>query len=299
MKGNLRKKAAGAAAAMLLGLGAVAGIGVPGANAAPGPVFDAPGQIAAPARTQITMIHLPSGQVYGTGNQHEARPALSLIKLYIADYVFAHGTEGDKAAAFQMLRDSSDVTATHLYARYPGSINAVIQGYGLRNTSAADRWGYSRTSTADVAKFLAAKHRHDRHGRLLTALATAQPIAADGYLQNYGTALLPGVEGTKWGWATDRRSFHSSASYGSDFVVAAATNGSAQQLSDDVRAAFGGPALTPGGPADMIYGSAGAADASVAGWLDALAGTGSVVPQVPSIRVAVEPFAASVESVLP
>lgn len=210
----------------------------PAATAAP-----APGNLGdVPPRTSISFTHTPSGMTVGTANQHESRPGLSLVKLYIADYVYDHGTDADRTAAFRMLQTSDDAIALSLYTAYPQSIAVTAGKYGLADTHAASHWGNSTTSTYDATKFLDARKRnHGLQDPILVALATATPIAADGYAQNYGTALLPGVIGTKWGWSDDRASVHASASYGTDFSVAAQTYGPAAQLTADVLGAF-----TPG-----------------------------------------------------
>jgi len=70
-----------------------------------------------------------------------------------------------------------------------------------------------------------AKKRENPSDPVLVAMNTASPVAADGYRQDYGTATLPGVIGTKWGWSDDRQSIHASASIGPDFSVAANTYG--------------------------------------------------------------------------
>lgn len=227
----------------------VAAVGVlvvPGtALAAPQPALDPSGTVAAPPRTQITVEHTPTGFHAGTANEHESRPALSLVKMYIADYVFTHGDPADRDAATQMLRFSDDATASRLYAKYPQSITDTAAAYGLTDTRAAAHWGNSTTSTADSVRYLEAKKRQNMTDPVLTALATASPVAADGYHQDYGTAVLPGVTGTKWGWSDDRRSLHASASFGPDFSVAAATYGPAEQLTGDVLAAFPGQGAGP------------------------------------------------------
>lgn len=111
------------------------------ASAAPRPVQDPQGSIVSPARTQISFTHSPTGFIAGTRNQHEARPGLSIVKLYIADYVFKHGTPADKARASEMIRTSSDAIASQLYRKYPQSIAATARTYGLRNTHSNAHWG--------------------------------------------------------------------------------------------------------------------------------------------------------------
>ncbi|MDO5030232.1 MAG: hypothetical protein Q4E11_06555 [Corynebacterium sp.] len=245
--------------ALRLGLtGVIALTGLPlaagNAAAAPQPKLNGQGTIDAPARTQISFDYTPTGTHFGTANENEARPGLSIVKLYIADYVYKHGTEADKAKATQMIRYSDDNIASELYGRYPNSINATASEYGLSNTHGAAHWGNSTTSSADTVKFLEAKKRENPADPVLTAMTTASPVAADGYRQDYGTATLPGVIGTKWGWSDDRRSVHASASIGPDFSVAANTYGTREDHTSDVQNAFNGgipgsPALpTPGIP---------------------------------------------------
>jgi hypothetical protein len=217
----------------------------PAATAAPAPRQDDGGHIVAPARTQITVEHTGTGFRAGTANQHESRPALSIVKLYIADYVFAHGTPADQADATRMLQTSDDGIASRLYAKYPQSISTTANAYGLNDTHDPGYWGDSTTSTADSVTYLEAKKRQDPGSPVLAAMASASPVAADGMRQDYGTAVLPGVIGTKWGWSDDRTSFTASASYGADFSVAAQTNGPAAQLTGDVVDAFQPSAPSP------------------------------------------------------
>ncbi|MDN8624636.1 MULTISPECIES: hypothetical protein [Corynebacterium] len=209
-----------------------------GASAAPVPNVDQDGNIAAPARTQISFHNTLTGHHVGTLNEHESRPGLSLVKMYIADYVFEHGSPEDRAKATQMLRFSDDNIASELYAKYPNSINDRAGKYHLADTHGAPHWGDSTTSTADSVAYLEAKKRENPLDPVLTALATASPVAADGYKQDYGTATLPGVVGTKWGWSDDRSSVNASASFGPFFSVSASTYGPSQQLTDDVQGAF-------------------------------------------------------------
>lgn len=70
------------------------------------------------------------------------------MKLYIADYMFKHGSPENKAKATQMIRTSDDAIASELYGRYPDSINATARYYGLANTHGASHWGNSTTPLA-------------------------------------------------------------------------------------------------------------------------------------------------------
>lgn len=220
-----------------------------GALAAPQPRLNPQGSIEAPARTQISFKHTPTGFHVGTVNENEARPGLSIVKLYIADYVFKHGSPQDKAKATQMIRVSDDAIASELYGSYPDSINATAREYGLTNTQGAAHWGDSTTSSRDTANFLAAKKRENPVDPVLLAMKTSSPVAADGYAQDYGTGTLPGTTGTKWGWSDDRNSVHASASIGPDFTVAANTYGPKDAHTADVQGAFDAPAFgLPGLP---------------------------------------------------
>lgn len=212
-------------------------VGIPAAVAAPTPVLS-DGAITAPARTQISFDNTITGFHIGTSNENESRPALSLIKLYIAEYVVNNGDPNEIPTAQEMIRTSDDNLALHFYTKYPNSISDTAQKFGLTNTHAAAHWGNSTTSTADVNKYLVTKRKTDPNSPVLQAMTEMSPVAADGYHQDYGTATLPGVQGSKLGWSDDRTSIHASASFGPGFVVSANTYGTADQHTQDVQQAF-------------------------------------------------------------
>lgn len=252
-------------AALALAAAAVLGpaLGAPAAAAAsamvPLPALDAAGNLQAPPRTQISIIYTPLGIRLGTANQHESRPGLSIVKLFIGQYVVEQGSPAEIPEVTRMIRASDDAVATRLYRRHPESIAAIAARYRLGDTVAGARWGASRTSAYDMATFLDALERRDPTGPVLTAMRHADTIAADGYPQNFGTATLPGVTGTKFGWSDDRVSCHASASIGTGFVVGAATWGTASTHTADVRAAFpGGVDAVRGLPGAIAAGSDGA-----------------------------------------
>lgn len=195
------------------------------------------GTLPALPRTAMSVDHPATGFHAGTGNEHESRPALSLIKLYLADYVLSHGDPADAEKARHMVRTSDDATASELQARYPGAIRHTADYYGLRATTEAPHWGNSTTSTADVTAFPLAKQRQNPQDPVLVEMTQAAPVTADGYPQDFGTATLPGVTGTKFGWSDDRTSIHASASIGPDLVVSAHTWGTAAEHTADVQAA--------------------------------------------------------------
>lgn len=180
--------------------------------------------------SQVTFVRLSDGFHAGTATERFARPALSLGKLYIADHVMRYGTDAEVYEAIEMIRSSDDRVADDLYDKYPDSISETAERYGLLSTRADERWGYSVTSTYDVVTFIAALMEQDRTHPILVAMAASEDVAADGYDQDFGTAVLPGSLGTKWGWSDDRQ-LHSSVSFGGDWVAAAAVTGSAEDLS--------------------------------------------------------------------
>ncbi len=224
-------------------LTALAASGAHVAAAAPAPVLDDNGAIVAPSGTQISFAHSPTGFRAGTANEHESRAGVSIVKLYLAEYVFRYGDPADHADATEMIRASDDGIADRLHAKYPQGISTIAGEFGLTDTYVPGYWGNGTTSTHDMVTYLETKKRTDPNSLVLAAMASAYDTAADGYAQNYGTALLAGVIGTKWGWS-DNRSFNASASFGPDFSVGASTYGSAAQLSEHVLSAF-----TDGGPA--------------------------------------------------
>lgn len=179
--------------------------------------------------SQVTFVRLTDGFHAGTATERFARPALSLGKLYIADHVMRNGTDTEVYEAVEMIRSSDDEVADDLYAKYPDSISKTADRYDLLSTRSHERWGYSVTSTYDVVTFIAALMEEDRTHPILVAMAASEDVAADGYDQDFGTAVLPGALGTKWGWSDDRQ-LHSSVTFGGDWVAAAAVTGSAEDL---------------------------------------------------------------------
>lgn len=181
----------------------------------------------------------------GSATEHQPRYALSLIKLYIATYVLEHGAFEDKYVALDMISDSSDESAGKLFEKYPRSIDSIAKEYGLKSTSAGEDWGHSMTSTYDVVRFIVQLMEDDPTHPVLVAMSHADAVSADGYQQDYGTAKLSDVVGSKWGWS-DSKDRHSSVSFGEDFVVAASIEGSAEELTSYVRKEITGKNLVRG-----------------------------------------------------
>ena len=180
--------------------------------------------------SQLSYVRLSDGVRMGTANERFARPALSIIKLYIADYVLREGSVEDSYKALDMIANSSDKAADKLFEKYPDSITETARHYNLYSTTAGPTWGESLTSTYDMTEFLAALMKEDEVHPILVAMSNADKVAEDGYDQDFGTAKLDGVIGTKWGWSNDK-DLHNSVSFGKDFIVAAGVSGSADDLS--------------------------------------------------------------------
>lgn len=207
---------------------------VPAASAAPRPTSV---PLEAPARTAISIIG-PFGH-FGTPNQYEPMPGLSMVKLYMVDYVYHNGSRADRPDLEKMIRFSDDGAAQRIWNKYGAkTINETARIYHLHDTFAGSNWGKSYTSAADIATFLHAKRGSGEP--LLVWMAEAGDIAADGTRQNWGTARLPGAIGSKWGWSDDRTSVVASGTWGDDFTAAAITLGNATAQTADVLAAFDG-----------------------------------------------------------
>lgn len=190
----------------------------------------------------ISYIRLHDGMYMGSAAEHDPRPALSLIKLYIATYVIEQGEYEDKYEALGMIASSSDKSAEELFKKYPDSIDKIAKEYDLESTKAGETWGYSETSTYDVSSFISQLIKRDETHPVLVAMSHADPVSEDGYDQDYGTAKLSNVVGSKWGWSNDK-SINSSVSFGKNFVAAASINGSANDLTDYVKSEINGENL--------------------------------------------------------
>ncbi len=214
----------------------------------------------APARSQVSVDHAHSDAHFGTGNENEPRYSLSLTKLLIADYVFQNGSAEDKDKASRMIRNSDDGLATELSGKYPDAIQNKADQYNLNSAVPAASWGDWKFSSNDWSQYLSAKLREDPTGTgtLLSAMRQSSTVAADGYNQRYGVALLPGVEGWKSGWSDDRSTYHASVGFGGGWTVAVQTNGTRGALNQDLTNALdrvgppgGGFPDAPGAPAGM------------------------------------------------
>lgn len=228
------------ASAILIAAACSAAVSAP-ATAQPGPeqgTSIAPSDSVSP-RSAIS-LRTPIGIEWGTANENEPRSALSMSKLYLADYALRHGdgSAEDRVNAERMIRYSDDAAADAVEAKYPQAIAAIAAEYGLEQTRPGAGWGTSTTSTADLADFLTAKQATDPTSPILGWMATAAPTAADGTRQDWGTAELPGVQGSKWGWSDMMPPEVASASFGPGFSVAAHTRGGPADQTADVLGAL-------------------------------------------------------------
>ncbi|WP_291314549.1 hypothetical protein [Corynebacterium sp. UBA2622] len=187
-------------------------------------------------RSAVAVYH-PGGTWTGTPNAAEPRPALSLAKLYLGYWVLRYGAPEDQWRVEDMIRRSDDGTATDLDRRYPQAIDETARDYGLGATHRVGSWGNTTTSALDAAKFVSDIEPDPAAGPLLTGMRTAAPVAADGFVQNYGTSQLPGAQGTKYGWSDDFATETASVSFGDGWSAAALTYGGAQANTDDAVAA--------------------------------------------------------------
>ena len=204
----------------------------------PFPVLD-DGEFDADHSVQVSYVHVPTGYRVDSGNVDEIRTCLSICKIYIADHVFREGTAAQKKQATEMIRTSDDGITTRLYRAFPESIDEVAERYGLPGTAGMRTWGKSVTTTHDVATFLAAKvAKGDFDDPVLAAMADSAPFGSDGYPQDFGTAVLPGVIGTKWGWADIHDSMNASSSYGDDFVISLNVIGDADAATEVAEELF-------------------------------------------------------------
>ena len=204
----------------------------------PIPVLD-DGEFDADHSVQVSYVHVPTGYRVDSGNVDEIRTCLSICKIYIADHVFREGTAAQKKQATEMIRTSDDGITTRLYRAFPESIDEVAERYGLPGTAGMRTWGKSVTTTHDVATFLAAKvAKGDFDDPVLAAMADSAPFGSDGYPQDFGTAVLPGVIGTKWGWADIHDSMNASSSYGDDFVISLNVIGDADAATEVAEELF-------------------------------------------------------------
>lgn len=189
-------------------------------------------------RTALAVIH-PDGRISMSADGEEPRPALSLAKLYLGYYVLYHGTKEEKDQVEEMIASSNDAIAGKLDRAYPKAIDEIASDFDLTATARAGGWGKTQTSARDVATFISEILWDPVAKPLLSGMEQQDSVAADGFIQGFGTARLEDVEGSKMGWTDDRTSGTGSVSWGTTgddtWVASALTYGNAYQNTVDVR----------------------------------------------------------------
>lgn len=189
-------------------------------------------------RTALAVVH-PDGRISMSADGEEPRPALSLAKLYLGYYVLYNGTAEEKAQVAEMLSTSSDRIAGQLDRAYPEAIGEIAKDFDLDATVRGSHWGQTQTSARDVATFISAIVWDPVAKPLFAGMKDQSAVAADGFIQGFGTARLDNVKGSKMGWTDDRKSATGSVSWGEigndTWAVAALTYGTAYENTVDVR----------------------------------------------------------------
>ncbi|MCO7218922.1 LppW family protein [Klenkia sp. PcliD-1-E] len=215
------------------------------AQAAFGPVGSlvvvvAPDEPPTPPGTSADAAARASAGTSVAGDAERPVPTASLVKLYLAEGILTGARRAgallpteDLAWIEAMLTSSDDPSASQLWVTYdgPAVLADVVDRYGLTATTPPSpdpgAWGSSRSSAADLVRFLTAlpdvAHPDDA-ALVLDALGRATPTGADGFDQSFGL-LSPGVEGVdgaKQGWmccVDDVRHLHSVGLVGDRVVV--------------------------------------------------------------------------------
>ena len=164
-------------------------------------------------------------------------PTASMVKLLLAEDLLHRArtgaialTPGDRAELEVMIRRSDDPAASDFWVRFDGAqaVRDVATRYGLTGTApprTEGQWGETTTTAADLARFLTrlpvVAHPDDA-AALLAWMRTADPVAADGFDQEFGVfGTLPGAA-VKQGWMCclgGQRHLHSVGVVGQRVVV--------------------------------------------------------------------------------
>lgn len=189
-------------------------------------------------RTALAVVH-PDGRVSISPEAEEPRPALSLAKLYLGYYVLYHGTDEEKSKVEKMIASSDDAIASELDRAHPGAIDEIADDFDLDQTSRVGSWGRTQTSARDLATFISSIVWDPVAKPLFAGMEKQSDVAADGFIQGFGTARLDRVKGSKMGWSDDRGSATGSVSWGEigkeTWAVAALTYGTAYENTVDTN----------------------------------------------------------------
>ena len=165
-------------------------------------------------------------------------PSASMVKLFLAEDVLRRARAGtvvlspqDRQLLAAMIRSSDDPAASEVWVRFDGprTVRAVAIRYDLTGTSPPARpgqWGQTMTTARDLARFLAllpVLAHPDDAAQLMEWMASATPIAADGFDQRFGMfGAVSGRPAVKQGWMCcvgGFRHLHSVAVVGTRVVV--------------------------------------------------------------------------------
>jgi len=187
-------------------------------------------------RTALALLN-QDGEIEGTDNADEPRPALSLSKLYLGYWVIYNGSKKHKAQVEKMLRLSHDGLAQEMDRAYPEAIDEIAEDFDLEDTSRNGYWGSAPTSAVDVVKFIQAISPDPQAKPVFDAMRDSAEIAQDGFEQDFGTFQLPGAEGTKFGWSNNHESM-ATVSFGDGWIAAALTDGDTSAINKDTLKGF-------------------------------------------------------------
>ena len=165
-------------------------------------------------------------------------PSASMVKLFLAEDVLRRARDGtlalsprDRQLLAVMISSSDDPAASEIWVRFDGPriVRDVADRYDLTGTSPPVRpgqWGETMTTARDLGRFLAllpVLTHPDDAAQLLAWMASATPIAADGFDQRFGLfGTLPGTPAVKQGWmccVDGQRHLHSVAVVGTRVLV--------------------------------------------------------------------------------
>ena len=205
-----------------------------------------PAPAAAASGAVASAVVRQDGSVHGSHDADAPYPALSLVKLYLGYWVLRNGAPEDAARVEHMIRVSDDRVASDLDRKYPQAIDEVARQFGLTATARRGYWGQSTTSASDVARFVHSIQHDPVAAPIIRGMRTVAPVAADGFPQHFGTALLPGAQGSKFGWSDDRVSATASVSFGDGWTAAAMTYGDTRANTAEALGDINLPDSAPG-----------------------------------------------------
>jgi hypothetical protein len=172
---------------------------------------DLPLRAAEARAAQFTARSADNGQI-----AQRPFPSASMVKLFLAEDVLRRARAGavtlssqDRELLARMIRSSDDPAASAVWVRFDGprTVREVAMRYDLTGTSPPTRpgrWGETMTTARDLARFvglLPVLAHPDDAAQLLGWMASATPIAADGFDQRFGLfGSVPGTPAVKQGW---------------------------------------------------------------------------------------------------